>query len=128
MIVLGARGPLIREALHEIEASRQLRLTILDLGATYARGFASSLLAAAEAVAGRNWLLCTPDHVFDVTDLHQSRMISLRSSFSISAASPLRQVRLVSQLRHAAISPDLDAVALVEEEPVRPPAPRLDLH
>ena len=75
--------------------ARELILTVVDLGATYARGFATSLLAASAAVDGRDWLLCTPDHVFDV--------------------------RLVEEMRRARLGAEFvefEALALVEHEPV----------
>lgn len=71
----------------------ELQLTYIDLGSTYAQGFASSLLAASEAVGGREWLLCTPDHLIDTTLISRMRRVRLSES-------------------------GFDAVALIELEPV----------
>lgn len=57
VLVLGARGQLIRDALDSMPIAKQLQITLVDLGATYARGFASSLLAASEAVGSEDRML-----------------------------------------------------------------------
>lgn len=92
VIVLGARGELIREIIMALPVARLATLQFVDLGPTYARGFARSLLAASPLLGSpeERFLLCTPDHIFDAS--------------------------LVSELRTSVCSEaDLAAIALVED-------------
>jgi NDP-sugar pyrophosphorylase family protein/drug/metabolite transporter (DMT)-like permease len=90
VIVIGAHGELIRKAIHALPIARRVMLRFVDLGATYAAGFARSLLAASPLLSrpAEHFLLCTPDHIFDAS--------------------------IVSEMRTAACRPELEAVALVE--------------
>ena len=92
VIVLGARGELIREIILALPVARLAMIQFVDLGSTYARGFARSLLAASPLLGSpeERFLLCTPDHIFDAS--------------------------LVSELRTSVCSEaDLAAIALVED-------------
>ena len=91
VIVLGARGAAIRQAIVELPVAELLRFDFIELGEAYASGFARSLLAAREAVGKERFLLCTADHIFDK--------------------------RIVRQLRsHSVLPPHLEAVGLVEAD------------
>ena len=98
ILVLGARGSLIRAAVLAHPVSRRLEIEFVDLGESYAAGFARSLLEARERVlasplaSGRSgsFLLCTADHIFDAA--------------------------LVRRVAAAPLDASTDAVALVESD------------
>ena len=93
IVVLGVRGNLIRKAVSRLRIARSLQLQFVDLGAAYTSGFAVSLIGASPLVAAsEEFLLCTPDHIFDA--------------------------EIVRELCDAAPTPTTDATALVESEPI----------
>ena len=70
VLVLGARGRLIRDVILSLPVARKLALEFVDLGETFSGGFARSLQEARKAVCaglpdGKPFLLCTADHIFD---------------------------------------------------------------
>ena len=91
ILVLGANGERIRNAVLALPVAQHCAIQFIDLGPTYARGFARSLLAAGPLLGSpeEQFLLCTPDHIFDAS--------------------------LVSELRASTYLGALDAIALVEE-------------
>ena len=91
IIVLGSRGAMIRKAVMALPVARKISVQFVDLGPSYARGFARSLLAASALLGSlhERFLLCTPDHIFEAS--------------------------LVEELRTGASDPSIDAVALVED-------------
>jgi len=100
VLVLGARGALIRSTLAEMGLSPQLEIRFVDLGATFANGFAASLLAARSEVGEADFLICTPDHLFDCSLVPRMRRALIDAAGGDGRPSVF------------------DAVALVEEEPV----------
>ena len=91
VLVLGARGDVIREAILALSVTALLSIRFVDLGPAYAGGFARSLLLARQTIGDEAFLLCTADHIFDV-DL-------------------IRELR-----KEPAQWPDLDALALIERD------------
>ena len=74
VIVLGAGGGLIRAAIRSLPVAHETTLEFVDLGTTYAKGFARSLLAASALLGGlESFLLCTPDHIFDASIVNELR-------------------------------------------------------
>jgi GTP:adenosylcobinamide-phosphate guanylyltransferase len=67
VIVLGARGSVIRSAIEDhFEANPSpMKIEFVELGEQYAAGFACSLLEARHALGRQPFLLCTADHIFD---------------------------------------------------------------
>ncbi|EOD22334.1 hypothetical protein EMIHUDRAFT_101455 [Emiliania huxleyi CCMP1516] len=80
--------------------SPQLEIRFVDLGATFANGFAASLLAARSEVGEADFLICTPDHLFDCSLVPRMRRALIDAAGGDGRPSVF------------------DAVALVEEEPV----------
>ena len=80
-----------RRAIRALPAAQRLILHFVDLGESYARGFARSLLGASALLGSpdENFLLCTPDHIFDAS--------------------------LIDELRNTPCRADLEAIALVED-------------
>ena len=72
IIVLGVRGDMIRSALMQLEVATRMQLLFVDLGPGYTAGFAVSLIAASAHVSSsEEFLLCTPDHIFDAQIIRQ---------------------------------------------------------
>ena len=92
LFVLGVRGAAIREALLALPIAHRLAFEFVDLGPAYTHGFARSLLAASSILGhggDKDFLLCTPDHIFDAS--------------------------LVAELRTTSTSRSLHAIALIED-------------
>ena len=90
ILVVGAHGARLRRAIESLPIARRMALQFIDLGPGYMKGFARSLLAASPLLGqpSDDFLLCTPDHIFDAS--------------------------LISEMRTSACRAGIDAVALVE--------------
>mmetsp|Transcript_54040 Transcript_54040/g.117840 ORF Transcript_54040/g.117840 Transcript_54040/m.117840 type:complete len:296 (-) Transcript_54040:7-894(-) len=77
VLVLGANGSRIREAIENHPLSKQLTIEYVDLGAEYVGGFALSLLQAKTHLGDSPFLLCTADHIFDPSLVHAMRTLQM---------------------------------------------------
>lgn len=65
VVVIGHQGRRIREAVADLTIARLLRIDYVDLGETYADGFARSLMASRSALGVDRFIFATADHIFD---------------------------------------------------------------
>ena len=108
VIVLGARGDILRPAILDLPVASHLRFEFIDLGLSYSGGFARSLLSAAATIGADPFLLATADHIFDAKIVRE-----LRTCLAERAA--LQAVALVEtddRSREASLPPTAVRVAL----------------
>ena len=84
VIIIGARGAQVVDSLRSISTPNAIEIVFVDVGETFANGFARSLLAAAPVVNGAPWLLCTSEYFID--RIHVDELCAASMSLSTTHA------------------------------------------
>jgi len=74
VVVIGHQGTLIRQTVSDLMIARLLRIEYVDLGETYADGFARSLMASRSALGVDRFIFATADHIFDPVLIRRLRV------------------------------------------------------